>query len=164
MNLQGEEVLRLPASIRDVVGYFWGGLLFAQNEAGLWGALDMKGETALDFCYEDVGRFPIGNDGWCVQRNGKWGLINVAGKTEIDFLYDALMPAEDGLLFACQEGRRGLLSQSGEVVFPFVETSFGHAPYPDGPYIRLDVPELKQTQFFSYANLTEPYKVLPNDF
>lgn len=164
VNLQGEEVLCLPTSIREVVGYFCGGLLFAQNEAGLWGALDLKGETVLDFCYEDVGRFPLDCDGWCVQRNGKWGLVNVAGKTEIDFLYDTLMPAEDGLLFACQEERWGLLSRSGRVVFPFVKTSFGHAPYPDGPFIRLDLPELKQTQFFSYANLTEPYKILPNDF
>ncbi len=163
MTFLGKEILAFPR-IQEVTGFFCGGLWFVKDVKNHWGALNLTGECALDFSYESVGRFPIGEDAWCVCRNGKWGIINVTGNVEVDFMYDRLTPEEEGLILASQNDKWGLISRSGHVVFPFVKTDFGHAPRARGAFLCLDLPERHQTHFFLYSNITEPYKILENDF
>ncbi len=82
-----------------------------------WGYINLKGETVIDFQFEEGHTFYDGITS--VKKNGKWGVIDFSGKTIIPFIYDdAGSPADNKLPVKINE-KWGLIDLDGKTILPF---------------------------------------------
>lgn len=105
-------------------------LLIAQDQNGVYGAVDYSGKTAIPFEYQFIGPFGTTGYAWA-QRNEKFGWIDTSGITVVPFVYDdihSLMPDLNSapainkgelIVFSKFENGFGALDSTGrEVVAP----------------------------------------------
>jgi WG containing repeat len=70
------------------MGQYSNGLSHTALDDGQWGFIDLDGNMAISFKFEDATPFREGLA--AVKLNGKWGFINLAGDFVIDPTYDAM--------------------------------------------------------------------------
>jgi hypothetical protein len=70
------------------MGQYSNGLSHTSLDDGQWGFIDLDGNMAISFKFEDATPFREGLA--AVKLNGKWGFINLAGDFVIDPTYDAM--------------------------------------------------------------------------
>jgi WG containing repeat len=70
------------------MGKYSGGLSHTALDDGQWGFIDLDGNMAISFKFEDATPFREGLA--AVKLNGKWGFIDHAGEFVIDPTYDAI--------------------------------------------------------------------------
>jgi hypothetical protein len=92
------------------------GLSPESNQNGLWGFVNNKGKTIIDFKYQDVGFFVSGLAP--VNENGKWGYISPVGTTVIDFKFDEATDFNMNLSACKFEGKWGYIDFAGNFVIP----------------------------------------------
>ena len=94
---------------------FMDGLLAVKKD-GKWGYINEKGETVIDFIYdnctekeggwgEEVGGYSAQNGYILVQKDGKFGILDTSGNVIVDIIYDdASQVNKDGFLWLLQNG------------------------------------------------------------
>ncbi len=116
-NIQGDRNLSY-SSLRN--GFFLTSIGNNPIKARLgdyWGYINLKGETVIDFEFEEGHTFYDGITS--VKKNGKWGVIDSLGKTIIPFIYDdAGSPAENRVPVKIND-KWGLIDLYGKIILPF---------------------------------------------
>ncbi len=91
------------------VGSFQDGLAAVQNAEGKWGYVDATGEEVFPCVYDTVYGASEGLVAVC--QNNAWALFTTANQEVIPFgEFEALRPVYQGQLWACQEGKWGVLT------------------------------------------------------
>jgi hypothetical protein len=94
---------------------------------GKWGYIDMKGNAATDFEYEDADLF---NDGLArITLNGKYGYINKTGEIVIEPQYESSSEFHDGVAAAMLNNKYGFISKRGEWIIKPIYDSVDFGRY-----------------------------------
>jgi hypothetical protein len=98
------------------------GLVPASRD-GKAGYLDLRGQVAIPFLYEDADSFS--GELAAVKKEGKWGYLGQDGQTVIPFEFDEAGPFSNGLAPVKVGARSGFINKTGRFSF---ELPFRQAP------------------------------------
>ena len=110
------QIIKELFDVYDVAHEYSDGLLVMRNAGGLFGAIDVNGNTVLDFTYEELGQ---PNEGLIpFMRYGTWGYIDYNGNEVIERKYESAGRFNDGLAIVRLDRTFGVIDTSGEIVIP----------------------------------------------
>jgi hypothetical protein len=87
-----------------------------------WGLLNTKGETILNFEYEDIALPNPSLDAFlhhamAVKKSGKWGVVDKKQKILIPFQYEKIQILENAFVLVWYQGRKGYMDLKGTRYF-----------------------------------------------
>lgn len=96
--------------------------IYAANFNGKYGLIDIDGNVILDFLYEDISSFWLGNGLFYAQLNNKCGIIDKNNNIIFDFKYEQFQPAgyDDNpkYIVAYLNDKCGILDINENIVLP----------------------------------------------
>lgn len=116
VTLQGDWIV---APMYDAGGSFSGGYAYLA-QSGKYGFINKKGEFVIPMKYSDAKDFNPVYGLACVAENGYWGVIDVRGNYVVPATYDNVVLTADGYICAEKDGKFGIFSSSGRVIYPVV--------------------------------------------
>lgn len=114
VTLQGDWI---AAPMYDAGGSFSGGYAFL-SQGGKYGFIDKKGEFVIPMKYSNAKDFHPFYGLACVAENGLWGVIDVRNNYVVPAVYDNVVVTADGYICAEKDGKFGIFSSSGRVIYP----------------------------------------------
>ncbi len=94
--------------------------LFAIQKNGLWGAVDYKGDTKIDFSYEAIEPFC---DGYApIKLKDKWGFIDANAKIVTECKFDELEKIAKNIYLTVQNEQIFIANAKGEILAKFPKT------------------------------------------
>ena len=111
VNVKGEQALAFRyASLRSHAAQLIASVAKAQRLA--YGVINSEGEALIGFEYAAIR--PVAADRYAVRyESGQEALFSAEGKALTPFRYDSIAPFEHGLAITYQQGKQGVIDQSG---------------------------------------------------
>lgn len=115
---KGDIITRFASDI-DYVGFFRNGLAPARKN-GKYGYINKKGETVIDFKYEEAKEFNEGIAFATDNDSDLWQCIDAQGNVVFTLTSSFLVPLGHGYIQAHKDNKVGIINAKGEEVLPFL--------------------------------------------
>jgi hypothetical protein len=118
VDLEGCITEQIVAPRFDVAEKFGNNGLAKVRDGEKWGYINLKGEEAVPFHFDEVGDFSYGLAP--IKSNGKWGYFDAQRQSIIHPVFDAVSGIwRDSLSAAEDNGKWGYINLAGDRVIPF---------------------------------------------
>lgn len=87
------------------------------SQSGKYGYIDKSGNFVIPMQFNNALEFDVASGLACVATAGKWGIINTSGMTVIPMEFDKVEICTDGYVYVEKNGKCGIYSHRGKVIF-----------------------------------------------